>query len=1028
MKLPHLSIRNHRFILVLFGMLTLIGVMALRTMPRSEDPNPSFPNYTVSVIFPGATPEDLEELVADPLEDALDELEDVEEMRTTIEEGLVVVVVEASFSVDPEEKMEEVERAVSGARPQLPDRILEIKVEQFKPEERVSIRQYAITSATAGYDEMLDVAEALEDDMEQVEGVRRTEILAYPREEIRIAIDLERLHTHHLSLGQVYQTLKSHHRNTPAGDMALGGRSFTVQASGSYNELEQLRETVVGGKGARLIYLQDVARVEKSHEDIRWKARHQGVRAIYLNLKREAGVNQLDVDQRVREVAEQFRPRLPAGIRLETVFEQASAVSQRINGFFWNLLQGILLVGAVIFLFLGFRSSVIIMTVIPLSIILAIGALDLLGYGLQQISIAALVIALGLLVDNGIVVVENIIRLRKLGYPLLDAAAQGASQVGAAITSSTITTLLAFFPLALWETGPGVFLRSLPVTVILVLSFSLLLALTLTPLLASRIYRPRRLLQATRTAQWLERLAEGPYRRMLAGALKRPAWVLFTAVLLLLGALALFPSIGVSFFPTADKSMLLIEVNGPDGSSLERTDRAVQFVAQSLDTMAYVDHYTANTGHGHPMVYYNRIPKSYAKNHGQLLVHFREWDQERFYRTLGQLRTHFATYPDARISFRELKNGPPFEAPIAIRIIGPNLDTLRRYSVRLEEAIASTPGAVHVDNPLATPKTDLKVAINREAAAMQAVDLVDIDLAVRTALTGLRVADMTLPDGEPYPMVLRLPTAGDPVPEDLDRVYVANRHQRSVPLSQVARLRFEPMTSQILHFNQQRNVTVTASLSHPDRTTAVTEAIIARLKEHPLPESYRYYVAGEYETQQESFGDLGRLLLLALVGIFAVLVGQFHSFKQPLIIFMAVPMAVTGSFVALFFTGWSFSFFAFVGFISLVGIVVNDSIVLVDYANRLMAEGQERGEALVQACQVRFAPIVLTTVTTILGLLPLTLQQSSQWSPLGWTMIGGMLSAGLLTLVVAPVLYQWFTPRYASHPSHMRHEHHTYSD
>jgi multidrug efflux pump subunit AcrB len=1010
MKLPFLAIRNYQFVLVFIGLLTLVGVMALLTMPRSEDPNPSFPNYTITVIYPGSTPEDLEELVVDPLEAQLDEVDEIDQIRTTIEEGVVVINVEAFFGIEADDKKEDIEAAVNNARSDLPSGILEVKVEQFKPEERVSIRQYALTSSTAGYDELLDAAEALEDVLENVQGVKTTEILAYPREEIRVALDLEQMARRNIPLAQVYQILAGNNRLLPGGDIPAGDRSFNVQGSGSYKDLEQIANTVVGGSGHHLVYLRDIARVRMDHEDVRWRARHNGVRAVYLNLKRRAGVNQIAVDERVREAADRFSAsQMPPSIRLQTAFEQASAVSQRISGFFVNLLQGIVLVGVVILLFLGFRSSVIVMTVIPLSIVLALGALDQLGFGLQQISIAALVIALGLLVDNGIVVIENIARFRKEGYGLLEAAAKGTGEVGYAIVSSTVTTLLAFFPLALWESGPGEFLRSLPVTVILVLTFSLLLALTFTPIFASRIYSKQQAPRPTGMERRLRRLAERAYLPLLRFALRKPWAILVTALVLLAGAVALFPSIGVSFFPTADKPLLLIEVDAPDGSSLDRTGKAVRYVERTLDTMDYVDHYTANVGHGNPMVYYNRIPESYAKNHGQLLVHFTEWDKERFYRSLGRMRTQFARYPDARITFRELKNGPPFEAPIAIRIIGPDLDTLRKYSFGLEQAIASTEGVINVDNPLATPKTDLKVDINRDKAAMMGVQLADIDLALRSALSGVKVDEVTLPDGEAYPLVLRLPTRGEPRPSDLDRVWVHNQEGALIPLSELASLRFEPTTSQILHFNLERNVTVTAGLTQADKTTAITEEIIAKLEEYPLPEGYRYYVAGEYETQQESFGDLGSLLLIAMVGIFAVLVLQFRSFSQPLIVFSAIPLAVTGSFVALFLTGWSFSFFAFVGFISLVGIVVNNSIILVDYTNQLLAEERALEDALESACRTRFVPIVLTTVTTILGLLPLTLQQSTQWSPLGWTMIGGMISSSLLTLLVVPILYRFFT-------------------
>lgn len=480
-------------------------------------------------------------------------------------------------------------------------------------------------------------------------------------------------------------------------------------------------------------------------------------------------------------------------------------------------------------------------------------------------------------------------------------------------------------------------------------------------------------------------------------------------MLLFAGAGLLFPFIGVSFFPTADKPLLLIDIDAPDGANVNETDRAVTYVEQVLDSTEFVESYTTNAGHGNPQTYYNRIPTEFKKSHGQVLVNFKKWDPEIFYKTLANFGRAFEAYPDAMISFRELKNGAPFLAPVEIRVIGEDIDTLKTLSMKVEKIIRSTEGTKDVDNPMAVDKTDLEITVNRDKAGIFNISQATIDRTVRAGMTGLEVAEATLNDDEEYPLIVRLPFSGHPKVSDFNKLYVTSRSGALIPLRQVAGISLKGTVAQLGHFNLERSTSILANVTNPDQTGAITQSIITKLDKLDWPEDYRYYVGGEYETQQESFGDLGQLLGVALIGIFAVLVLMFQSYSQPVIIFSAIPLAITGSFVALFISGWSFSFLAFVGFISLVGIVVNNSIILVDFANQMRSSGMQPKQALIEACKTRFSPILITTTTTIVGLMPITFSATSLWSPLGWTIIGGMISSSLLTLLVVPVLYHWFT-------------------
>ena len=1011
MRLPKLAIQNYQFVLILVALALFVGLSSYLNMPRSEDPNPEFPNYTIVAVYPGVGPEDIEELVVDPLEEALEEVEDLDKVNTKIEEGVAVISIEGEFGVDTDALYDEILREVNTVRGDLPEDLFSLDVTQFKPRERVNIQQFALVSESASYSRMTDIAEDFEYQLEKIDGVQGAEIEAYPEEEVRISLDFQRMASQNVSLRQVVGILQSENLNIPGGDVQSLNKSFNIKSSGGYKTLDEIADVVVGANGEKLVKLSDVADIHMDYADNLWRGRYQGEKALWITLTQKAGVNLIRLSEEITVVTEAFSNQLTSDVKLVSAFEQAPAVQGRINDFSSNLLQGIVLVGVVIFLFLGFRSSTIIMVVIPLSIIMAIGALDFNGYALQQISIAALVIALGLLVDNGIVVVENIVRFQREGYPLKEAAYKGTAEVGYAVISSTVTTLLSFAPLALLNSGAGEFLRSLPVTVILVLIASLVLAITFTPIMASKVLSSKR--KPTQqsggfVSRLLDKAVEKIYQPMLRGAIKRWYFVIPGALLIFMGSFSLFPKIGVSFFPTADKPLLLIEVDTPEGTNLDETERAVDYVEGVLSQMDYVRDYLSNTGHGNPMVYYNRINEEYKKNHAQLLVNFEHWDPEAFYGALAKLRQKFTQYPDALITFSELKNGPPFEAPIEIKVIGEDLDTLRRLAADLEIMIRETEGTINVDNPLSQNRTDLKVAINKDKAGMIGLPVSDVDLAVRASMAGLKVDEVTLEDGDEYDLIVRMPFDEAPSINDFNKVHLATITGAQVPLKQVAQVQFEPAVNEIQHYNYQRNTAVTAGVVNPDLTTAITLDLMERLEAYELPAGYEFYVAGEYESQQETFGDLGTLLIIAMLGIFAVLVLQFRSFVQPLVVFSAVPLAITGSLVALYLTGWSFSFFAFVGFISLVGIVVNNSIILVDYTNQLRRQGVSKLDALYKATSTRFRPILLTTTTTILGLLPLTAQSSGLWSPLGWTIIGGMISSTLLTLFIVPILYKLF--------------------
>ncbi len=1005
MTLPRLALRNAQFVVIILLIAILMGVRSFINMPRSEDPQVDFPIYIISVIYPGTSPQDMETLIVDPIEEAVNKVDDITRIKTDIREGVTVISIDAAFGLDTKQKYDDIAREIAAIRDQLPDDIVYLDLEQIKPEDRVNFILLAITSENTPYSNLYDLAEDLKEDLEDISGIKTVDIDASPAEEIRITIDFQRMAAMNMNLRQIVTTLQTNNINVPGGDISSGSRNFTIESTGGYDNIDEIRNTIIGSYNGHIVKLKDVADISKTYEDILWKAEYNKVKCVFVGAKLKRGFNIIAVHKEAMAVIEKHRANLPNSVKMNMAFEQATSVSQRINDFFKNLLQGIALVGIVIFLALGWRAALVIITLIPICVVLSLAILNGSGYALQQISVASLVLALGLLVDNGIVVIENITRFIKEGYARDVAALKGSTEVGMAILTSTITTLLSFFPLTQLGDAPGLFLISLPLTVIYTLIISLILALTFSPIM-SKWFLPKVIRRPSIADRFFMWLTNHIYLPILKGSLRWGWLILLFTIMVTWFSISLFPKIGVSFFPTADKPLLLIDIETPIGSNIATTDKAVNYVEQILDTMNIVVNYTSNTGNGNPQVYYNRIPRRSTKSHGQIMVNLTHWETQSFYNTIRSLRQSFATYPGAKITVEELKNAAPVDAPIEILVAGEDLNVLKKIATQIEDLYHSIPGLININNPLSRSQPQIKIVLDKSKAGLIGIDELSFDQTVRASMNGLKIDQVTLDDQESYGLVLRMPFDENPSLEDFNKIFIASRLGGQVPLSHIAKIEFSGGPASFSHYNMDRNVAVTASLVNLDETISTTVSIIDQLDKMDWPRGYSYTVLGEYYEQQNTFGNLGIILLLAQVGIFAVLVLQFRSILQPLIVFAAIPLAISGSFFALYLTGWSFSFFAFVGFISLIGIVVNNSIILVDYINQLRNEGEDALEAIYMASARRLKPILLTTITTILGLIPLTLQGTNQWSPLCWTIIGGMVSSSVLTLVVVPILYK----------------------
>ena len=631
MRLPRLAIDNRSFTWMVFIFLTLVGARSFINMPRTENPEVTVPGSSIIVLMPGAGPMDMESLVALPIEEAMNELDDIKQIITDIRDGIAVISVEFEFDSDADEKYDEVVQQVNSIRNELPDEILRLETWQWSISD-MSMLLLALISEDAPYNEMEQVSDELSKRIEKIRSVRKVNTYALPEQEIHIHLDFEKMAMVNTTLDHITRAIVSNNMNIPGGDVSLGVNNLSVKSSGSFKNLDEIRNMVVNSHMGRLIYMRDISSIEYGYETQQYKARFGaksiqrdspgGGRCIFLGISQKEGLNVLETGDRLDPVIEAFREELPANMRLELVYNQPQVVRERINGFMINLLQGIILVGLLIFLSLGFRSSMMVVIAIPLSLIIGLGLVDMAGFGLQQTSIGGLVVALGLLVDNSIVMVENINRYIQMGHSRREASILAASEIGWPVVTATLTTVLAFIPIAAMPGKTGEFIKSLPVTIALALIVSLFVALSFTPMLTSKLLKEKKLVDQK---PWglsgvLGWIIKHPFRRALKGALRRPGLSMLLVSLFLVLSLAMFRYVGISFFPKAEQANLMIQASMPEGSSLERTDQVAFYLESVLDTMPEVEYYATNVGHGNPKIYYNVFPKRFDKSFTEIYV------------------------------------------------------------------------------------------------------------------------------------------------------------------------------------------------------------------------------------------------------------------------------------------------------------------------------------------------------------------------------------------------------------------------
>jgi multidrug efflux pump subunit AcrB len=1011
MKITNFSVKNHQFTLVIFLLVAVVGLLTLFTMPRSEDPTTHPPQYLITVIYPGTSPKDMEEQVVKPIENKIYGLENIDKILTTVEDGVAAIQPKFKYGVDVDNKYQEISTEINALKnSELPKDIYLIKTEKISSSD-VKILQVALVSNNASAKTLRDQADILKTKLEKITNLKEVKYAGMPEQEIRIDMQLDKLARLKIPLNLVMGSLQSEAADIPGGSINLDSKVFNVKTSGKFKNVEDVANTVIYNANGKIIYLKDVASVRYKDGTVNHITRLNGHRCVLVTAAMKDNINISSVKEEYMPVLEEFGKTLPENIKMIKNFDQADMVSDRLGHLGFDFVLAIVLV-VVTLLPLGFRASVIVMISIPLSLALGLIALNALGYSLNQLSIVGLVVALGLLVDDSIVVVENIERWLREGHSIKEAVLKGTRQIGVAVVGCTATLVIAFLPLAFLPDVAGDFIRSLPMAVMTSVLASMIVALTLVPFIGSRILKTHADGEGNFFLRKLQSFLSFSYRGVMPAALKWPKVTIGLSIALSVLAFMLFPLAGFKLFPTSEKPMFLVNVKMPLQADIPETDRVTRLVENELKTHKEIVYYTSNVGKGNPQIYYNVHQQDIKPDFAQVFVQMdEEATPEAKTDLIKRLRNKFKDFPYARIEVKDFEQGTPIEANIVVRVFGENQDTLRSLSFKVEEILRKHPGTFYINNELNAYKSDVKIKIDKEKARTLGVLTSDVDKVVRMAVAGLNVGDYIDDRGDSRNVVITLPRDKFSNLDALKNLYVNSIQGAPVQIDQIATVSFETSPTAINHFNKSRFAKVTSLTKDNVYANDILKDIVPQLDKLKLPSGYYYKLSGEAESEGDALGGnfLSVIILSAFLFI-GVLLLQFKNFKGIIIVLSIIPLGILGGVALLLLTGNPMSLVSIIGFIGLSGIQVKNSLLLVDFTNQLRAEGHSIDEAIAIAGETRFLPVVLTSITAICGLLPIALNPNPLIAPLAIVLIGGLISSTILSRIVTPVMYKLIPP------------------
>ncbi|MEN8244719.1 MAG: efflux RND transporter permease subunit [Thermodesulfobacteriota bacterium] len=1073
MIVSDLAVKKRTSVMVLALMIIIFGVVSYTTLPRESAPDITIPYIFIMTNYAGVAPEDIENTITIPIEKKLKGLEGVKSIESSSTEGMSSIVVEFIAGTDIDDVLTKTKDKVDMAKPDLPR-----DLEDDPDVREINISEMPIVvfslSGTAGLERLKEIGEDLEEDFESIPGVLEVDVTGGLEREVRVEPYPDKLAYFGLSILMLQDVIAQENQNVSGGAIQMGDGRFQLRVPGEFRTPDEIYGLVVGLHNGQPVYLKDVARVVDGYKDEEGRSRLNGRQAINIQIKKRAGENILVIMEEVSRIIEQKRRTWPAGTEITKLMDQAKEIRMMVSDLENNIITGLVLVVIVLFFVMGVRNAILVSMAIPFSMFISFILLDALGITLNMVVLFSLTLALGMLVDNAIVIVENIFRYMEQGVPRIQAAMRATGEVAQPVIASTLTTVAAFFPLIFWPGIMGEFMSYLPKAVIITLSSSLFVAMVINPAMAAiflKLPMAKRLVMARTTVEEIERAGEAPitvrgpmlkaYRWFLDRALNHRVAVLVMAFLAVIAMVMIWLfRIGlekpVEFFPSVDPSSIFINLDVPEGADIGYSDRIARQVEMALcngpgqplsspdeDPLDCYQSSTDQKNHtlrrGNQVVgltdmenvkdIYSRTVavlggssqfESNSPNHIGIQFYDLEDRNESSKDTTEEIRQRITGIPGARISIAEQQEGPPTGAPVSIEISGDNFSVLGRISKEIRNTLEKIPFVQDIrDNYVAGAPT-VMVRVDRQKAAMMGLSTEIIGFALKVAFNGIKVSTFREGD-EDYDITVQLSKEDRKVTNILRELLIPTG-DGLVPLSTIAKFEITGGLGEINRINHERVVTVTANVDEQHVPSAVVRAQAGEILETiKLPPGYKIRLTGEQEEQDAAQAFLLKAFAAALFLIMLILVTQFNSVLQPLIILTSVVLSLGGVFLGLSFMEFPFGVvMSGVGVISLAGVVVNNAIVLIDYTNRLHSRGMRFRDAVVAAGCTRLRPVLLTAITTILGLLPMVtgvaynfrklevswVSESTQWwSSMASAVIFGLALATILTLIVVPTLY-----------------------
>ena len=1014
-------VTNRLFTILFVFVVVLAALTNLPNLRISQLPTVEMPTLLIDATLPGASAHEIEQRVINPIEEKLETTRNLNRFQTVISNSRASIMMEYDHGVDIDDEYVDINSKINNIMAELPDDT-EVTVAKQSPIDIIVSFVVAVVSNTATDTERVEVAEELKRRLREVPNLAEVEVMK-PEQEIRVELDLARLHRYGIDVTHVHQAIQGNNRFLPTGTFELGDKAISVLAfSGGYKSLDALRDTMLISNSGAAIALRDVATVTKATDKDALRTRVDGAASTFVTMKMAADANVFTVRDAIGDALARTNAELPENIRVEWLFDVADGVDYKLRELLTNIMQGIIVLTLVLLFSVGWRSGLVIAMMLPISLLLSVVGLSVTDYGIQEISLAGFVISLGLIVDNGIVVGENVFKNETYrGMSSMEAAIDGASSVMSPLLSATATTALAFAPLFLLTSPTGLFLHSMVATIWLCLAASLISAVVFSTMLMSRIGTRKTLFGLPNPPSFLSYLTpirDGAYVRLLRHLIRHP-WQLLVAVLVLLGVTGLVASrLEVIVFPDSEDPFFTVTVEAPADRSRDFVDDLAMDVRDVVMEEGNVKHCATVIGGGFPFVHTGIQNSDSGRNNATLFctVNFRDSEEINALTDRINQKLENRTADANILATPIVLGGEPGFDDIEIHITGPRIEGVRERAREFGEyfAAAELDGIQHLNNPADSRWYAVDIRFKERTANAVGVTRTQVDQMLGLLTFGVEVDTYRDNDGNDFPIMLRASITSEDPFAVFDRVFVTSTTGEQIPLSQVVEYSFVEDEYDIRHdmFIPDLKIGITAQPYYP--VPKLTSEVQAVVDTYELPEGYSFEIRGEVANTEKAFGGAGRNVGLVSLVVLAIFVLQFKSVLQPIIILVAIPLSFIGAFLMLWVTGQPISFLAFIGLTSLMGIVINNSILLVDEGNQLRAlkhkEKQEEDltEVAITAGVNRFMPIVLTSVTSIFGLLPLALG-NSMFKGLAVVVIGGLTTSTFLTLLCVPVLYSLLT-------------------